>query len=185
MLTLFAYIHNNPKDIAGYENNVKGYPFSSLKEYLNQSDTFGILTHSFLSNLLGDHSKVSRNQYLKSVCESLNESLEMEIEFLNVETHYQTHKTILPRHSQPNEVINYVANFLSQDPRDIYLKYRRSSTNLRALSCLLMSCFCNMSHKEICQIIGNITQSGVSYLTSKGIDLVAQEKGIIDNFILK
>lgn len=185
MLTLSAYIHNNPKDIAGYENNVKEYPFSSLKEYINQSDTFGVLTRSFLSNLIGYHDKENRKRYIKLVKESVNENLEMEIEFLNTETEYQTHKAIIPRSYKPNEVISYVASFLDQDPRDTYVKYRRSSTKLRALSCLLMSCFCDMSHREICQVIGNITQSGVSYLTSKGIDIISQEKSIIDKFILQ
>lgn len=183
MLTLFAYIHNNPKDIVGYESNIKGYPFSSLKEYINQSDTFGILTRSFLSGLIGYHNKENRKRYMNLVIENLNKNLEMEIEFLNVETEYQTHKTIIPRHSQPSEVIHYVAKLLAQDPRDIYIKHKHFSTKLRALACLLMSSFCDMSHKEICEVIGNITQSGVSYLTAKGIAIIAQDRSIIDNFI--
>lgn len=183
MITLSAYIHNNPKDILGYENNVKGYPFSSLKEYINRSDTFRILTRSFLEALIGSKDKKTKKWYINLVKESINEKMEMDIEFINAETAYQTHKIIIAKQHQPKEVIMYVAKLLDKDPRDIYLKYKRKSTEMRALSCLLMSYFCNMSHKEICKVIGNITQSGVSFLTSKGINIVAQEQSIIDNFI--
>jgi len=184
MLTLSAYIHNNPKDIARYKGKVEEYPFSSLKEYINQSDTFGILTRPFLEDLIGFQNKEGRKWYDNLIKESINEDMEYEVEFINPETEYQSQKTILPRDSDPNKVITYVARFLEQHPGDIYLKYKRSSTKMRALACLLMSCFCNMSHREICEVIGNITQSGVSYLTSKGIEIIAHDRSIIDKFLL-
>lgn len=185
MITLSAYIHNNPKDIVGYENNVKEYPFSSLKEYLNQSDSFGILTRSFLMKLLGTKNEETQKWYMSLVEKSIDEKIEMEIEFENTEADYQAHKIIIPRCYHPNEIIEYVAKLLGQDPGDIHIKYRRASTKLRALACLLMSYFCNISHKEICELIGNITLSGVSYLTSKGIDIISKERSIVTDFILQ
>ena len=185
MITLSAYIHNNPKDINIYKNKISAYPFSSLKEYINQTNTFGILTQSFLEDLIGLQNKENRKWYDNLIKESINETMEHEVEFINPETEYQSHKIILPRSFHPNKVIAYIAKSLDQNPKDIYLKYRRSSIKMRALTCLLMSCFCNMSQREICQVIGNITQSGVSYLTLKGIEFVTHNRNIIDNFLLQ
>lgn len=185
MITLSAYIHNNPKDIARYKNKVKDYPFSSLKEYINRTDTFGILTRSFLEDLIGFQNKEGRKWYDNLIKESINENMEYEIEFINPETEYQPQKIILPRDFHPNKVIAYIAKLLGQHPGNIYLKYRRSSTKMRALTCLLMSYFCNMSHREICEVIGNITQSGVSYLISKGIEIITDDRSIVDNFLLQ
>lgn len=183
MLTLSAYIHNNPKDIVGYENNVKAYPFSSLKEYISETDSFGILTPSFLEDLMELEYKTDRKEYINLVKESINEKMEMEIEFLKPETEYQSHKKIITRHCKPEEVIEYVCEYLDEDPGGIYIKYRRKHTKMRALVCFFMSSFCSFTQKEICEVLGNITQSGVSYLTARGIDIVSQERGILDKFI--
>ena len=183
MITLSAYVHNNPKDIAGYENNVKAYPFSSLKEYINQSDSFGILARSFLEDLIGLRYKPNRKEYINLVKESLNEEMEMEIEFIKPKTEYQSHKQVIPRECEPHEVIAYVCEHLQQSSRGVYIKYKRKHTKLRALTCLFMSMFCSFTQREICEVIGNITQAGVAYLTDRGLDIVSQESQILDKFI--
>lgn len=185
MITLSAYIHNNPKDIAGYEDNVKAYPFSSLKEYLNRSDTFGVLTRSFLEDLIGTKYEVNRKQYLNLIKESINEKMEMEIEFSIPETEYYSHKRIITRHCTAEEIIAYVSKYLNQNPGNIYVKYKRKHTKIRALTCFFMSSFCDFTQREICEVIGNITQSGVSYLTAKGINIVSQQREILDKFIIQ
>lgn len=182
MITLSAYIHNNPKDIAKYKNNVAKYPFSSLKEYLNGTDTFGILSRSLLADLIGLGVKANKQTYMNLVKESTQEAYECEIEFVDPETEYITHKKIIPRACKPVEIIAYVSSLLKQDPRDIYVKHKHSCSTLRALSCFLMSALCDMKHQEICEIIGDMTQSGISYLTSKGIHIVASNPKIIDDF---
>lgn len=182
MIALSAYIHNNPKDIAGYEDNVKAYPFSSLKEYINRSDTFGILTRQFLEELIGTKYEINRKQYLNLIKESINEKMEMEIEFLIPQTDYISHKRIITRHYTANDVIAYISKHLHQNPREIYIKYKRKYTKIRALTCFFMSSFCDFTQREICEVIGNITQSGVSYLTAKGIDIVSQQPEILDKF---
>lgn len=182
MITLSAYVHNNPKDISKYKDNVAKYPFSSLKEYLKGTDTFGILSRSHLVNLIGLKLKGNRKIYMNLVKECTDEEYETEIEFLNADSDYVTHKKIIPRSCKPVEIIAYVSSLLNQDPRDIYVKHKHSCSTLRALSCFLMSSLCDMKHREICEIIGDMTQSGISYLTSKGIDLVTTNKKIIDDF---
>lgn len=183
MITLSAYIHNNPKDIGKYKDNVDKYPFSSLKEYLKGTDSFGILSRSYLVDLVGFKLKQNRKTYLNLVKECTDEEYETEIEFINAETEYVTHKKTIPRSCKPVEIIAYVSSLLKQDPRDIYVKHKHSCSSLRALSCFLMSALCDMKHMEICEIIGDMTQSGISYLTSKGIDMVSANKKIMDDFI--
>ncbi len=182
MITLSAYIHNNPRDISKYKDAVDHYPFSSLKEYLKDTDTFGILSRSFLSNLINFKLKHNRNTYMDLVKECTDEEYENEIEFTGAESEYVTHKKIISRSCKPVEIIAYVSSLLKQDPKDIYAKHKHSCSNLRALSCFLMSALCDMKHREICDIIGDMTQSGISYLTSKGIGIVSSNEKIMDGF---
>lgn len=184
LLTLSAYIHNNPKDITGYENNVEDYPFSSLKEYLNKTDTYGILSKGPLSKIVGFQHKNKQKAYMSLVKESNHSETEDHIEFLDEKTKYISHKQILTNHQTPQQAIKHVSKVLGCDPHDIYVKYRRSCSQMRALSCVFMANFCNLGQKEICEVIGNITQSGISYLTTKGLDMLLKDplllKSILD-----
>lgn len=183
MITLSAYIHNNPKDIPGYENSVEDYPFSSLKEYINKTNTFGVLNPSFLVSLIGLYRKKSRKAYLSLVRISNNKNMEMEIEFVDTKTDYQSNRKIIIREVKVEDIIKYVSDYLGESPDNIYMKRRRSCTKMRSLVCFLMSSFCNMTQKEICETIGNITQSGVSNLTAKGLKIVTEERRIIQDLI--
>ncbi len=183
MITLSAYIHNNPKDMPGYENNVEDYPYSSFKEYLNKTDTFGILTRSFLENLIGFKKKENKENYTTLVKESISEETETEIEFTKPESEYYSHKKIIIRNRKPDEIITYLSRLLNKNPKDVHIKYRREHTKMRALACFLMSSLCGIKQEEICEAIGNITQSGVSYLTSKGLEFVYADRSILDSLI--
>lgn len=178
-ITLSAYIHNNPKDIKGYKNNVAAYPFSSLKEYINNTDTYGILDTKILKRLLHlDHGK-NMKRYLQLVGISNCEEFEHEIEFVDPNTDYKSEKHIILKHKDPQKIIDYVAKYLNQDPLGIHLRYNKSYTKLRALSCFLMGCFCDIRQKEICEVMGNITQSRVSKLSLMGMEFVLQDKRIL------
>ena len=183
MVTVSAYIHNNPKDITKYKENVQNYPFSSLKEYINKTNTFGILKRSFFESLLGFEHEESRKAYLKLIKISDEKIMESSIEFVDIKTEYQSHRKIISRYYTPSQIIQYVSNFLNLDTKNIYLKYRPEYIKLRALSCFLMNVFCNMTQKEICEVIGNVTQSGVSYLSSKGLEYTLQEGRVLEKFI--
>ncbi|NLI89581.1 MAG: transposase [Epulopiscium sp.] len=183
MITLSAYIHNNPKDIVGYEKNVEDYPFSSYKEYINGSDTFGVLSKDFLENLIGFKREENKNKYSELVRESISEEVESEIEFVNPETEYLSHKEIIARRKKPKEIIEYVARLLDQSPSDIHVKYKHRCTKIRALSCFLMSSLCDITQREICEIIGNISQSGVSYLASRGLEIISDDRSIMENLL--
>lgn len=183
MITLSAYIHNNPKDIPGYESNVEDYPYSSFKEYLNKTDTFGILTRSFLERLIGFKKKENKEKYTTLVKESTSEETEIEIEFTEPETEYYSKKKIIARHRRPDEITLYLSKLLNKNPKDIHIKYNRKNTKMRALACFLMSALCGINQEEICEVIGNITQSGVSYLTGRGLEIVYHDRSILDYFV--
>ncbi|MDF2675637.1 MAG: transposase IS200-family protein [Clostridiales bacterium] len=54
LIALSAYIHNNPSDIRGYENNPEDYYYSSLGVYLGlRKDESDIIDEEFILNLFG------------------------------------------------------------------------------------------------------------------------------------
>ena len=183
MITVSAYIHNNPKDIPGYEKKVQLYPFSSLREYIGNTNEFGILTRSFLVDLIGFKHKQNKKAYLKLVRNCVDTETEIDIEFTKVKSEYRSEKVFVSRTHTPSEIIDYVAGKLKQGPHGVYIKYKREYTKIRAVTCLLMSHFCNMGQKQICKVIGNITQSGISYLIEKGVDFVMEDRTFIEEFM--
>ena len=183
MIAVSAYIHNNPKDIPGYKTKVQEYPFSSLKEYIHNTNKRKVLTRSYLVNLIGFKRKQNKKEYLKLVKNCFDLETEMDIEFTKVKSEYRSEKTFVARTHTPNEVISYVAEKLEQQPNDIFIKYKREYTKIRAVACLFMSNFCNMSNRQICEVVGNMTQSGISYLTAKGLEYILEERQLIEDFI--
>lgn len=183
MIKVSAYIHNNPKDIPGYEKSVHLYPFSSLIEYIEESNEFGLLTRSFLVDLIGFKHKQNKKAYIKLIRNCVDVETQTDIEFKRVKSEYRSEKTFISRDYTSGQIIKYVANKLKQHPNDIHIKYTRDHTKIRAVTCVLMSHFCNMGHREICEIIGNMTQSGIAYLTAKGLDFVIEDRNLIEDFI--
>ena len=142
------------------------------------------MERSFLENLLEFECEFSKDKYEQFVKESIGQKMEYEVEFLEPDTEYLSHKVIIAKYHSPSEIIEYISNYLSQESLGLYVKYKRRYTKMRALACFFMSSFCNFTQKEICEILGNITQSGVSYLTNLGIDIVIHDREILDNFVV-
>lgn len=183
MINLSAYIHNNPKHIRAYRDDILNYPFSSLKEYIHGTDSFEVLNKSFLASLISFGNNEARKAYLKLVFMSENEDVEKEIEIMNTKTQYLSNRKIISRFYTSAEVIKYVAECLNYNKNDIYIKCKREYVEFRAISCFLMNIFCNMTQKEVCEVIGNISQAGISYLVSKGLEVVMDKKEILEKFI--
>ncbi|QEK11505.1 transposase [Crassaminicella thermophila] len=186
LIVLSAYIHNNPKDIPGYRNNLINYRFSSLKEYVKGTNEFEILDKSFLEDILNLGNRKNIKSYLSLVYKSdtINEELDVEFEKKNCE--YRSERKILARDYTPEKVINFVADYIQCDKRKVRIKYDKSCIEIRALCVFLMRCFCNYTQKQICSVIGNLTQSRVSKLSSIGIDIILNTEkysSIIDDFI--
>lgn len=183
-ITLSAYIHNNPKDIKEYSENVAAYPFSSMKEYINGTNTFRILNARILKDLVGFNNAKNKDKYLDLVNKSDCKEIKNDIEFVNTKTEYRSGRNIILRDTEPKKIITYVANYLKQDHLSIHIKYNKSYTKLRALSCFLISCFCDIKQREICDIIGNITQSRVSKLSIMGLELALKENKLLEECLM-
>ena len=181
LISLSAYIHNNPKDIPNYEDRVEDYEFSSLKEYVEGTNTFEILEVSFLGDIL--NIKNNKEVYLELVKKCTKEEEEFDIEFTKKEHEYRDERRIIPRDHEPEKVIKYVADYLNMDKELVGVKYKRKYIKIRAISCFLMSCYCNVSQKDICKLIGNITQTRVSKLSMIGMDMFFKDKKLLDGFL--
>ncbi|WP_129600104.1 transposase [Anaerophilus nitritogenes] len=182
-IILSAYIHNNPKDLPNYKEHVERYPFSSLNDYILGSNSFEILDISFLSELLNLRNKKNKKAYIEFVKKCKSEDTPIDVEFEKVENVYKSERRIIPRHYAGEQVIEIVARHLNVEKNRVHIKYKRQYVKLRAISCFLMSCYCDMSQKNICKLIGNITQTRVSSLSMIGMEMVFKERGLLDEFL--
>lgn len=187
LLTLSAYVHNNPRAIKGYENCPEKYKYSSLSIYLGlNKDDFEIVDEDFVLKLFGEDVLSARRNYYIKIFRSTKQDLLEEIEFTSEKTKYVSESKVLVRDVKPEEIISYVSERLGVDKSFVYMKYSRVSTMARALAMLLMRGICNFSCKKISQTFGNITQSRISKLCSIARESISSDgkyKDFIENFI--
>lgn len=180
LIMVSAYIHNNPKDIVSSKDAIINYAFSSLSDYIYNTNTYNILSKELLRSVAGLYNKHNISSYMKLTlkCNSYDE--ELDTEFLNEGTEYRPLRKILIRNSTPDDITCFIASKLQVHPKSIYVKHNKNFTHFRAISIFLMSCFCNINQKSICEYIGNITQSRVSELSTLGQFLLFNNSNYID-----
>lgn len=187
LITLSAYIHNNPMQISGYENCPERYKYSSLKVYLGlEQDDSGLLDEAYIMQMMGPSVNKARDRYLKLVYMCDKEKLKKEIEFENEKTEYRSERKILVRDFNPERVLEFISQETGIDKMMMYVKNNRNTKVARALAVLLMRSLCNLKIKNICEVLGNITESRVSKLCSIGIELISTEdryKDIVQQFV--
>lgn len=188
LLTLSAYIHNNPSDISGYAQHVEMYRYSSLAEYIGRSSmSFIELDSSLILKYFHDDPETAGKMYLKFVYERKNLEADKKLEDdtykvgednknesyeLNGKSGSYSHKETY----SPHEIINFVANEMSLPIEHISIKYNHACSEFRAICSYMMSYLCNMKQREICSFVGNISCAEVSNLCSKGYLLLHKEK---------
>jgi putative transposase len=189
LVNLSAYIHNNPVDIEEYCNSIEKYEYSTLGIYLGiRKDKFKITNEDFIMQLFSNNSENARKRYLEFVYKCSNEALIEDIEFNIEKTEYRSYRTILARDYTPEEIIELITEYTGVEKDKIHAKYRKNLTESKALCVFFMRCFCNFSHKDICKVIGNLTQSRVSKLCSIGLETIyssQRHKNIIEMFLDK
>jgi putative transposase len=191
LIALSAYIHNNPLDVRGYENNPEDYYYSSLGVYLGlRKDEFDALDKEFILRLFGKDKNKSAERYMKLVLRTrtvpLDNITEEETEFKEEKSEYRSERKILVRDFNIEDVIQYVVDKFKIEKSLIYLKYQKEIMPVRGILVLLLRNLCNISCKDICSILGNITNSRVSKLSSMGVELVSNDeryRNIINDFI--
>ncbi len=177
LITLLAYIHNNPVDIKKYKECPERYAYSSYGIYLGmRKDPYDIVDDSFILGLFGSDIVESRKRYINRVLATSNESTISEFEFANEKSEYRSERTILARDMNPEKLMSFVARYTNVDIGEIIRKNRRESTESRALCAFLIRCYCDFKYKEICSILGALTLSRVSGLANKGLQLIKNDE---------
>jgi REP element-mobilizing transposase RayT len=189
LITLSAYIHNNPLKIKGYENCPEKYKYSSLKIYLGlKKDETGLLDETYIMQMLGENVNNARDRYLKFVYMCDKEKLKKEIEFEDEKTEYRSQRKVLVRNFKPEQIIAFICEETGIEKLMMYVKNSRNNKAARALAVLLMRSLCDFKTKHICQALGNITESRVSKLCTIGVELITTDdryKDIVNKFILQ
>ena len=187
LITLSAYIHNNPLSIRGYENCPEKYKYSSLKVYLGiEKDDTGLLDEAFIMQIFNNDVKKARENYVKFVYICDGERIEKELEFEDEKTEYRSEKKIIVRNFEPEQISKFLAKETGINEMMLYVKNNKNAKIIRALATLLMRSLCNYRCSDICKVLGNITQSRVSSLCSIGVEIISTEekyKNIINKFI--
>lgn len=191
LVALSAYIHNNPLDVCGYDNSPEAYPYSSLAVYLGmKKDEFNIVDEKFILNLLSKDRRKSKERYMRLVLRTktvlLGNITKEDTEFMEEKSEYRSERKILVRNFNVEDIIDYVVNKFKIDKSLLYLKHRKDVIPARSILILLLRNLCNVSCKDICSILGNITSSRVSKLCSMGVELVSNDsnyKNVINDFV--
>lgn len=187
LITLSAYIHNNPLSIRGYENCPEKYKYSSLKVYLGiEKDDTGLLDEAFIMQIFSKDVKKARENYVKFVYICDDERIKKELEFEDEKTEYRSERKIIVRNFEPEQISKFLAKETGINEMMLYVKNNKNAKIIRALAALLMRSLCNYRCSDICKVLGNITQSRVSNLCSIGVEIISTEekyKNIINKFI--
>jgi REP element-mobilizing transposase RayT len=175
LLTLTAYIHNNPKNISDDKKSILEYKYSSLGIYLNlATNIFDILDVDYILSHFSMNKKRARKVYFEFVDRLYNTGEKIDIEFKDEGSESRNQRTILLRNVNPIKVIDFISKYTKTD-FNIHIKFTHKNTDLKALSVLVMRSLCNFSFKEISNFIGNVTTSNLWRLCNKGYTLITSD----------
>jgi putative transposase len=185
LITLSGYIHANPFSISEYSDCVEQYKYSSLGIYMGiHEDKYELVDKAFVLNQFSNKGMDAHRLYLEFVKQCTDSNIKADVEFKNEGTRYISERKILPREYSVRTIIEFIVKKFNTSETTLRMKNSRKATKERAIFVLLMRCFCNYRLKDICEVIGNMTQSRVSKLCSIAMELVMEEyKGIVQEFI--
>lgn len=194
LMNASIYIHNNPASIKKYRDKTEKYKFSSILSYIEDNFNEGCFVpvdNTLILNLLSNDLNISKSLYRKkfhqaALKKSGKDYEEPKMELKNQKTEYISGKSRLIRNFEPEKIIEFASKSVNMNVKNIYIKYKRESSRLRAVIVLLLRCLCDMKISEIGKTIGNVTASNVSFLCSKGYWLINNDavySNIYKNFL--
>jgi hypothetical protein len=186
LLALSAYVHNNPTDIEGYGSCPEKYEFSSLSIYLGlRRDPYELVDDGFIMSMFAKNPKAAREKYMKLVYICSEEKIKEDIEFTNEGTEYRSERRILVRNINAEEIIQFVMDKMGVSQAKLRSKHCKRVVEAKALLVFLYRSLCNFKCSDICRMLGNITQSRVSVLSSIGIRLMDEKRyeDIVEEFL--
>jgi putative transposase len=179
-LVVSAYIHNNPKDIEGYNGREHLYQYSSYGIYLGIArDELGLVDISFIMGLFNETEKdefsrrygeFARHQSETGISVKIKEKLAGA-----VSNEYRDGRRIILREQKPSRLTAYISDKLLIASRNsIILKSKQRVMEFRALCAYSMRTLCGLGYREICGNMYNISISGCARLCSKGYALICE-----------
>lgn len=184
-LALSAYIHNNPRDIKGYEDRASEYSYSSYGIYLGlRKDEHKIIDKSLIFGLFGCetikkfvfqyHSFVERTKCdseIRDILESISDDL-----IKTASNEYISGRKTILREMPPAKIIAYISDKIKLPVREISTQCRRKHKEFRAFIAYVLRVLCGFGYRQICETLYNITISGCSKLCSRGYNLITNDK---------
>lgn len=175
MMKLSVYIHNNPRDIIKYRKCVEKYKYSSLGIYFGIfNDRYEILDSDYILTHFSKSVDNARISYLEFINRTLEGSDKIDIELKQEGSQCRNERRILIRALPPESIMDFIEKY-TNECFNIHVKYSHRNAHFKSLCIIVIRSLCNLSLKEICHTIGNITASAVSRLYERGYILITQD----------
>lgn len=183
-LAVSSYIHANLKDFPHYRDTLHTYSFSSYGIYIGTAhDKYELIDTDFILSQFANNPKEARIKYAEFVSDfhqvtKKEKAYELiEAYTIKPEYTYESVRFIYSRDFKRKEIIAKVSDSLHiPNSEFIHIKYAHKTSHFKAIVIFLLRCLCNYTYKKICKIIGNITLSQVDKLSSRGFELIYNEK---------
>ena len=182
IFSLSAYIHNNPKDIEGYNGREYLYPYSSYGIYLGiNKDVNDLVDKEFILEQFSTIPEKAISLYHRFTM-NMNDTgvwnkIDKDIVTAYVKSEYRSEKKTIARDLEPDVLVKRILEVLDNENSEfIKNKYSRKSSNIRAFTTYTMRVLCGYKFREICGYIGNMTMSGITKLSMKGFMLTTREE---------
>jgi len=183
---LSAYIHKNPYSMEEYKNSIEQYEYSSLGIYMGiRRDVMKIVDKGYLLGMFSSIKADAVKLYFEYMRNYSEESMSRNFEFMDEGTKYVCTRSILYRDCSVEKVESFLKERINATKGVLLMRNSSKTVEQRAIFALFLSCFCNISNKAICKVIGNISQSRVSMLCALGLDLIREKTeyiGLMDEF---
>ena len=176
-LTVSAYIHNNAKDLPGYEGKEYQYPYSSMGIYLGtRKDYRNLVDTDFVLKRIDEADrKKAVTSYSDLVSQKRDFGIDSKLkayleEFNNEKYTYKSYRESILRDKKPEEVINFIAQKFGVSA-DMMGKWKRNTTGFRSAVAYALTTYCGLGYVDVCRRMHNITASCCARLSRKGFEL--------------
>lgn len=183
LLTVSAYIHNNPKDLPKYNGREFEYPYSSMGIYLGKSkDKRCLVDTDFILGCVNElDRKKAINAYIEMVIEKrdigINRKLREYLDaFKKEQTEYKSYRQVLLRDKSPEDIIMIISEkYRIKDKSEMMRRWKRSTMEFRQVLAYTLAVFCGMNITEVCKYMHNITASCCSKLCNRGFEIITED----------
>ncbi|SHH67748.1 transposase [Clostridium grantii] len=185
LLNVAAYIHNNPKDIKGYNDCVEKYQFSSFGIYTGIfEDKYLLIDCDFILKIWGNDIIQSRIKFINFVksklcIEDFDGNLDIvQLEYLNNKINSPNLNNSFPAFERSVDTEKILAFLINQSniPETEFLKKYNTKVNEHISFCiLLLHGFKGLKYSEIIDIFKTYNLDSMSLKFSRGYDLICKE----------